>query len=369
MILALLWMSARDSRAQEKIPQGRVRTLRDSVLAMQENVRTVRDSVGFCWDRTQMGRLMKYLGGIEKEKFSSEGLIGGISPHDDYLYAARVYFPLFRMIRTKEAVIFGVTHRSVRQEIGEIRDVIVLDTHPLWRNAGPPVEPSPLREYLRRNLDVGVCVTNDRAQELEHSIEALVPFLAWYNPGVRITPIMVTAMGPGRMDTVSTRLAAAIAGYMREKHLAAGKDIFFLISSDANHYGADFNNIPYGADAAAHEEGTRNDRRIARETIEGEITEGKIARLSGELQKTLWCGRYSVPFGLATIARIMKLAESRGIRGKLLRYSDTYTEGVIPLKNSGMGTTAPFSLKHWVGFLSAGIYAENRGKGRGKGGE
>ena len=44
--------------------------------------------------------------------------------------------------------------------------------------------------------------------------------------------------------------------------------------------------------------------------------------------------------------------------GKLFRYSDTYSEGVLPLKKAGFGITAPYSLKHWVGFFSAGFYLE-----------
>ena len=42
--------------------------------------------------------------------------------------------------------------------------------------------------------------------------------------------------------------------------------------------------------------------------------------------------------------------------GKLFKYSDTWTEGVLTVKGTKMGITAPYSLKHWVGFLSAGFY-------------
>jgi hypothetical protein len=31
---------------------------------------------------------------------------------------------------------------------------------------------------------------------------------------------------------------------------------------------------------------------------------------------------------------------------------------VLPLKKTGMGTTAPFSLRHWVSFFSIGYYLE-----------
>jgi hypothetical protein len=48
------------------------------------------------------------------------------------------------------------------------------------------------------------------------------------------------------------------------------------------------------------------------------------------------------------------------ISGTLFRYSDTYSEGVLPLKKTGMGLTAPFSLRHWVSFCSIGYYGAER---------
>ena len=41
------------------------------------------------------------------------------------------------------------------------------------------------------------------------------------------------------------------------------------------------------------------------------------------------------------------------LNGTLLRYSDTYSEGTLPVTKTGMGITAIFSLEHWVGFFSA----------------
>ena len=79
----------------------------------------MRDDVGFCWQRPQMRRLMDLLAARRPAGVPGRDLVAGISPHDDYLYAGRVYYPLFRKLRTKEAVIFGVTHGTVRKEIGD----------------------------------------------------------------------------------------------------------------------------------------------------------------------------------------------------------------------------------------------------------
>ena len=211
-----------------------------------QEVRPVKDDVGFCWNAASMKTLVEYLEVREKETFRTDGLVAAISPHDDYLYAGRIYYPLFKILRAKEVVILGVTHGGVRQEIGDPQGILIFDEFRLWPGPAGPIEVSGLREYLKARLDKGQVMVNNKAHELEHSIEALLPFLQYFNPGVKITPIMVAPMPYARMEEVSTNLAAAIAAYMKENKLVAGKDIAFLISSDGNHYGQDFSNSPFG---------------------------------------------------------------------------------------------------------------------------
>ena len=59
-------------------------------LAAQD-VRPVKDDVGFCWNPASMKVLVDYLAAQDKESFPAEGLVAAISPHDDYLYAGRLY--------------------------------------------------------------------------------------------------------------------------------------------------------------------------------------------------------------------------------------------------------------------------------------
>lgn len=166
-----------------------------------------------------------------------------------------------------------------------------------------------------------------------------------------------------RMDSSSTMLADIILAYIKENNLVPGKDIFFLISNDANHYGEDFDNSPYGMNEDAHQVATNNDKRIADETFNGTITLEKIVNLSEELWPEakvnkncpLWCGRYPVVFGLLTVNKLANDV-GRELTGKVFEYSDTFTGGVLPFKESTMGITAPYSLKHWCGIFSAGFY-------------
>ncbi|MFZ1081234.1 MAG: AmmeMemoRadiSam system protein B, partial [Candidatus Kryptoniota bacterium] len=271
-----------------------------AVVAFGQDVRPIRDNVGFCWDAKQMSRLINYLRSIERTPPAPAHIIAAVSPHDDYLYAARVYYPLYRVLRAKEVVMFGVTHGDVRPEIGDPHNIIILDSFKYWHGPEHNISVSPLREFIKSTLDTSYYIISNKAHTLEHSIEALLPFLQYYNPDIKITPIMVTQMPFGRMDTISDQLATIISDYIKQNHLVPGKDVAFLISSDADHYGRDFNNIPFGEDAKAHEEATANDRRIAHKELDGILSPGKVADLTMEMKNTLWCGKYSVPFGLIT---------------------------------------------------------------------
>jgi AmmeMemoRadiSam system protein B len=337
-----------------------------TMVGYGQETRPVRDDVGFCWQRPQMRRLMQLLAKTDRADFPVRGLVAGISPHDDYLYAGRVYFPLFKKLRTKEVVIFGVTHGTVRKEIGDPHDILILDDFRSWSGLSREAGISPLRDWLKSHLRKEDYLVSNQAHALEHSIEALVPFLQYNNPEIRITPIMVTAMPLEKMEPLSESLATALAGYIRENKLQPGRDIFFLISADANHYGRDFNNIPYGEDEKAHERGIERDREIAQTAVNGRLDSQKILKLTQELwgatyldyRDTYWCGKYDIPFGLLTISKTVQKMTGRNLKGTLFRYSDTYSDGVLPLKKAGFGLTAPYSLKHWVGFFSAGFYLD-----------
>ena len=329
-----------------------------------QELRPIRDNVGYCWQVDKFDHFIKWLDQNYSEKnFESKNLIAGISPHDDYLYAGQIYYPLFKLIHTKEVVIFGVTHGTVRKEINDPKNVLILDEYDKWKGPYSQVEISPLREIIKQKLDKNFYMVSNKAQSLEHSIEGLVPFLQHYNRNIKITPIMVTAMSFERMDTLSSNLADIITTYAKESNLKLGKDIFFLFSNDANHYGEDFNNQPYGLDEKAHSVATANDKRIAEKIFNGVESRDKIKNLAGELWPeegiskdcSLWCGRYPIVLGLLTVN---KVAAKRGkiLTGELFKYSDTWTGGVLPVKGTEMGITAPYSLKHWVGFFSAGFY-------------
>jgi AmmeMemoRadiSam system protein B len=322
-----------------------------------QTIRQYRDTVGYCWKLDQMTRLIEYLASVEKDTPIAPTFIAGVAPHDDYLYAAKVYYPLFRSLKTKEVVIFGVTHKTVRMEIGDPKNILLFDSFDSWRGLRSNVPISPLREFVKARLDTSMFAVNNKAHQLEHSIEAFIPFLQYFNPDIRITPIMVTAMPYERMEQVSTRLAEIFSEYIQKEKLILGRDIVFLSSCDANHYGKDFDNAPFGEDEEAHTKGIAQDKNFCNTYLIDVITPQKIKGLTEEMGKVVWCGKFSVPFGLLTAEKTAESIPYRKLAGTILRASDSYTEGVLPLKETSMGTTAPVSLKHWVSYFSAAYYS------------
>ena len=323
-------------------------------------IRHFHDNVGFCTRAPQIEAIVKAATAFEKNSLKKEqkkGFFAVISPHDDHIYAGRVYVHAIPKIASaKTVVIFAVTHHIARMAMKNPRDILIFDKFQKWEAPYSPVEiDTNLRAYLESNLEKDDFIVSNKAQKLEHSAEAMVPFLQYYNRKVKILAMMVTGMGFWRMKDLSSRLARALNSYMKENHLKLGKDIAFIISTDTTHYGPDFNYSPFGLDEDAHRKATSQDIQLGRKFLSGKITEDKLRLFTDRLwgEKIPWCGKFSVPFGMLTILNISKL-QGKSLEGLPLRYSDSYTLGVLPVFRKGIGTTAPFSLKHWVGYWAIG---------------
>ncbi|MCP4218949.1 MAG: AmmeMemoRadiSam system protein B [bacterium] len=355
-----------------------------------EEIRSVIDTIGYPWQKIHLSKIVSYLHKgadpqhrrqpssrglndgrqapkVEKKTVKKQVPVAGIAPHDDYLYSARVSLPLFKSIQTKEVVIFGLAHSAVRKRIEDPQGIIILDSHKFWQGLESNIPVSPLRDFLIASLDKKHFVVSNEAHRHEHSIEAMLPFLQYYNPGIKITPIIVTGMDFGAMKTLSRILAGHIKKYIKKNKLEAGKDIFFLISADANHYGSHFENTVFGENREAHFRGTEFDKKLTRDYLSGPVNVEKLQGLTTKLWgktyreygDTVWCGKYCIPFGMLTVSAVLdKAVKGKRLEGRVLRYSDTYTDGVLPIKDPGIGITAPFSLKHWVGFFSAAYYLQ-----------
>jgi AmmeMemoRadiSam system protein B len=320
------------------------------------------DTVGFCTTTGQVEKVLELAKRAEKEELArSSRLLAGktcvaaVCPHDDHLLAARYYLHVLpHLASAKTVVIFGVTHRAAREALGDPQKVILLDGYASWQAPGGPVLVDVgLRKYLQSNLPAGFLKEGGRGFAVEHSIEAMLPFLQHQNPKVRILPIMVTQADFKTMQEMADALAGVLNEFMSKNGLSLGRDITFVISNDATHYGPDFDYQPFGTDARAHRLAVEADRSLAERFLTGGVTAGKLESFSAEVEKegTPWCGRYTVPFGLLVVARLSEKS-GRRLNGLLLRQGDSYLTGTLPAYGIGLGTTAPFSLKHWVDYLS-----------------
>ncbi|GAB4370305.1 MAG: AmmeMemoRadiSam system protein B [Calditrichia bacterium] len=336
-------------------------------------LRALADTVGFAHTATQMdsiiARIDRLYGSDREGVFQILNVPPDlcwkmiICPHDDYAYAGDLYPYVIKNLTAPVVIIFGVAHKA-RQF--NVEDQIVFDGFSHWRGPYGPIPVSSLREDLLKKLPPEIYQVNDSLQQVEHSVEALLPFLQYYHRSVQIVSILVPYMSYERMDSIARTLAGAIHELLEEKQWNWGTDIALAISNDCVHYGdqgwGGKNYAPFGADSAGYREAVNYDLNIINECLIDEIDPQRVKRF---VQYTVrkdnykeyawtWCGRYSVPFGVLCGYHLSKLEMKRGIIGRMLRYSTSLTHPPIPVEDLGMGVTAPATIRHWVGYTAIG---------------
>ncbi|HPT12957.1 MAG TPA: AmmeMemoRadiSam system protein B, partial [Bacteroidales bacterium] len=120
-----------------------------------------------------------------------------ISPHDDYSYVGYLYPALFKHVRSEVVIMFGVAHKAKRFNL---QDKIVFGSIKEWKSPGGFINVSPLQEKIMKELPSRMYLVHDSMQIVEHSLEALVPFIEHYKPNTEIIPIIVPYMNYERME-------------------------------------------------------------------------------------------------------------------------------------------------------------------------
>jgi hypothetical protein len=200
----------------------------------------------------------------------------------------------------------------------------------------------------------------------EHSLEGIVPFLQARNREVTIVPVLVPYLDWEQLDRLSSELADALAAALQRRGWELGRDLALVISSDAVHYGGDFDHAPFGTDAAAYLRAVERDRSLAQSHLEGPLRAEALRKLLHTLvdpddvrsYRLPWCGRFSVPFGLETLRKTAAQLGRPAPVGTLLRYGTSLSEAALPVSQearlAGLGYTAPSNFHHWVGYASVG---------------
>jgi AmmeMemoRadiSam system protein B len=346
-------------------PAGdRAPTLEETRAAMgigsSDSERGQQDAVGYAstaeqmrtvWDLSAEGPAPDRLG-----PSPPPGVLAVLSPHDDYIYAGRVYRTVLPLVTARTVVVVGVFH-SYRKY--RVRDRIVFDTYDAWRSPDGPVPVSELRGDLMAAMPSDDVLQDDAAHDAEHSIEAEVFWLRHENPGVTILPVLAPASRFERLEAIANRLGDALAGSMRKRGWQLGRDVAFVISADAVHYGPDFGQVPFGdGGIEAYTKAVDRDRGLLTGPFAGAVTVEKVRELfadfvdpeSPDTYRMSWCGRFSIPFGMLLLKRTAEALGLRAPEGMPLCYATSISGPELRVKDVGLGATAPSNLYHFVGY-------------------
>lgn len=287
-----------------------------------------------------------------------------ICPHDDYTYCGYLYPLILKQVKAPLVFIIAVAHKAAQFNL---ENKLVFDDFDQWHGIRKPIPVSAMRAELQKELSPDTWHVHREMQQIEHSVESMLPFLQYYNPNVEIVPILVPFMPFDRMQTISEELANGIASIARKHNMEWGKDYSILITTDAVHYGNEGwngrNCDRFGVDEAGYKKAVQFEHQIIDECFTGKITPERIKGFYGytvssadyHTHKWTWCGRYSVPLGLLTTIKLAEKLNMPGPRGILLDYSTSLAHEPISVTDlNGMGITAPANLKHWVGYAGLG---------------
>ncbi len=294
---------------------------------------------------------------------SGDGFVAAVIPHDDHLYAGAVAVHASERIAARRVLLIGVFHRA---RDWDLSDRLVFDSFTAWHGPWGPVPVDPLREELLAALPAGDVVVSNAMHEREHSLEGLVPLLQARQPELAIVPVLVPHMGWDRMSDLADHLASALAAAVERHGWVLGRDLAIVISSDAVHYGPDFDHAPFGTDASGYQRAVDRDRMLAERFLGGplraEAARGLLETLvdpdSVRTYRLPWCGRFSIPFGMEMVRRTAERLGRPVPLGTVLRYGSSLSEPQLAVTETtlaaGLGTTAPSNLHHWVGYVTVG---------------
>lgn len=333
---------------------------------LQNHIRHQEDTIGFAQYSWQMDSIISRMDDADKLP-NSETYKAVICPHDDYGYAGGLYYKTLSGIKAKTIILVGVAHRARNFDL---QDRIIFGSYDSWQSPDGIIPVSNLRDKLLTKLKKETYVVHDSMMQLEHSLEAITPFLKRKNPALEIIPMLVPYNTFQNMQLFSDDIGSGIAALMKEENLIYGKDIAVVISNDAIHYGSEGwgsgNLAPFGTDSIGTAQARQKDFDIIATTLQGELTTKKVKKFNNitimdddyKSYKWTWCGRYSTPFGLLLANRIEQLTGASNKDGKLPHLTGTFIDWRSSLHNTHikvddlhMGHTAQADSTHWVAYV------------------
>jgi AmmeMemoRadiSam system protein B len=276
-----------------------------------------------------------------------------------------VYVHALREIETPLVILVGVSHTARRRMV---QDKLIFESFDAWRGPYGDCPVSPLRGEIIEALPDEVVLVSDEMHREEHSLEAFIPFLQYYNRDVRILPVLVSRLRGALFDEVAALLAAAVFDVTRRRGMAPGKDYVILVSADCVRYGDDRwggrNYAPFGVDRDGYGKAVEQDISIVRDCLTRTLDRERIARFRERVEredlewpyKVTWCGVYSIPLGLSVLLHVTERAGMEPPEGHLLRYGTSIDPGKLPTEDTGLGVTNINTFRHWVGHAAIGYW-------------
>ena len=295
------------------------------------------------------------------EKDSS--FTAAICPHDDFIYAGRLYHRVLSRIHARRVILFGVSHQARRFQIA---DTLVFENFHQWFSPTGPIAISDIRDQLLGTLHPGNFQVHNELHAKEHSLEGIAFYLKVLNPEVEILPVIVPAMPWERLKSLSHDFGSVLGDLMQEKNWIPGRDVAFICSNDGVHYGdvqwGGLGYAPFGTDLAGYISAVNQDRTIMKETLQGEMSEKRLKEFyyrctdSDDFLKyrVTWCGRFAVTFGLLSVSHICAALLNRPLRDILDDYGTSVSEAHLTLNPDGPAATAPAHFRHFVGYPAVG---------------
>ncbi len=334
--------------------------------------RNVVDTIGFAQYAWQMDSVVARIYRFQKDSVKS--IRRGtppwkvcISPHDDYTYVGYPYINALSNIKAQTVILFGVAHKAWRFGL---ENKIIFDRFQYWKGPYGKVKVSGLRDKIMDELNPVLYEVHDSMQIIEHSLEALIPFLQYFIPDINIVPILVPYMEYSKIEETGAALADVLYKIMTRDSLVWGEDIALVISSDAVHYGDEGwggkNFARFGTDSVGTAKAVSYEYKIIDDCLSGNLDLKRIKKFTAytvkptnyKEYKWTWCGRYSVPFGLATAYFLQKKYTNDPLKGFLMNYANSIDHPPLPVNDLGMGVTAPANQHHWVGYAALGYYSK-----------
>jgi AmmeMemoRadiSam system protein B len=324
-----------------------------------KHTRHLHDTIGFAQYAWQLDSIVNRIDASDKQ-VTGTTFKAAISPHDDYAYAGGLYHKTLQNIKAKIVILVGVAHRARNFNL---QDKIIFGSFTEWDCANGPIQVSSLRDSLVAHLKKETFIVHDSMMELEHSLEAITPFLQKFNPEVEIVPLLVPYMKYSDMELFSEDLATVLASEMKKQKLSFGEDVAIVISNDAIHYGTTGwggkDLAPFGVDREGNQQAHDKDMKIIVECLVGTVsservktfTEYTVMPADYKEYNWTWCGRYATPFGLLTANKLNQKLHGETLSGTLMGYRSSIKDPHIQVEDIGMGHTAPALPTHWVAYV------------------